>query len=198
MSPAQRENLSPLSDLELVERYKNTLDKLYVGELFKRYSHLVLGLCINYFKDKDDAKDALVQIFEKLFDELRKRQIENFRVWLCFVSRNYCISALRKRKTEESRQDDYEKGVETFVEMESPLRHDDKELQLQQLEEAIKQLNEEQRICVDLFYLQERSYQDISAATGYSLKEVKSYLQNGKRNLKNILTRPEIALRKEQ
>src|ERR1041385_3184565 len=198
MGPAERENLGLLTDLELVERYKNTLDKLYVGELFKRYSHLVLGLCINYFKDKDDAKDALVQIFEKLFDELRKRQVENFRFGLCFVSRNYCISALRNRKTEESRQDDYEKGVETFVEMESPLRHDDKELQLQQLEEAIKQLNEEQRICVDLFYLQERSYQDISAATGYSLKEVKSYLQNGKRNLKNILTRPEIALRKEQ
>ncbi|HEY6160658.1 MAG TPA: sigma-70 family RNA polymerase sigma factor [Bacteroidia bacterium] len=198
MSPAQRENLSLLTDLELVARYKNTLDKLYVGELFKRYSHLVLGLCINYFKDKDDAKDALVQIFEKLFDELRKREVENFRVWLCFVSRNYCISALRKRKTEESRQDDYERGVETFVEMETPLRHDDKELQLQQLEEAIKQLSEEQRICVELFYLQERSYQDISAATGYSLKEVKSFLQNGKRNLKNILTRPEVVLRKEQ
>src|ERR1051325_4114427 len=160
MSPAQRENLSLLTDLELCARYKNTLDKLYVGELFKRYSHLVLGLCINYFKDKDDAKDALVQIFEKLFDELRKREVENFRVWLCFVSRNYCISALRKRKTEESRQDDYERGGETFAETETPLRHDGKELQLQQLEEAIKQLSEEQRICVDLFFLQERSYHD--------------------------------------
>jgi len=188
MGPAQRENLSLLTDLELVSRYKLTLDKLYVGELFKRYSHLVLGLCINYFKDKDNAKDALVQIFEKLFDELKKREVENFRAWLCFVSRNYCISYLRKQKTENTRQKDYQIGQETFVEMEPVVRHDDKEVQLQHLEEAIKQLNEEQRICVDLFYLQEKSYQDIAAATGFSLKEVKSFLQNGKRNLKNILT----------
>jgi RNA polymerase sigma factor (sigma-70 family) len=188
MGPASRENLKILSDLELVARYKKTLDKLYVGELFKRYSHLVLGLCINYFKDKDDAKDASSQIFEKLLDELLKREVENFRVWLCFVSRNFCISALRKRKTEKGRQDDYESGQDTFVEMESPVRHDDKELKLQQLEEAIKQLNEEQRVCVELFYLQEQSYQDIAAATGYTLNEVKSFLQNGKRNLKNILT----------
>jgi RNA polymerase sigma factor (sigma-70 family) len=189
MSPAQRENLRILSDLELVARYKHTLDKLYVGELFKRYSHLVLGLCINYFKDKDDARDASSQIFEKLLEELLKREVENFRVWLCFVSRNHCISALRKRKTEKGRQNDYESGQDTFVEMENPVRHDDKELQLQQLEEAVKQLSEEQRVCVELFYLQERSYQDIAAATGYSLNEVKSFLQNGKRNLKNILTR---------
>jgi RNA polymerase sigma-70 factor (ECF subfamily) len=188
MSPAQRENLSILSDLELVSRYKKTLDKLYVGELFKRYSHLVLGLCINYFKDKDDAKDASAQIFEKLLEELLKREVENFKVWLCFVSRNHCISALRKRKTEKGRQKDYESGQETFVEMEEPLRHNHKELKLQQLEEALKQLGDEQRICVELFYLQEKSYQEIAAATGYHLNEVKSFLQNGKRNLKNILT----------
>jgi RNA polymerase sigma factor (sigma-70 family) len=188
MTPAQRENLGPLSDLELVSRYKLTLDKLYVGELFKRYSHLVLGLCINYYKDKDNAKDALTQIFEKLFDELRKRDIEHFRIWLCFVSRNFCISDLRKKKTENKRQHDYESGQETFVEMEPVLRHDDKEVQLQKLEEAIKQLNEEQRVCVELFYLQEKTYTDIAAATGYDLKQVKSFLQNGKRNLKNILT----------
>lgn len=188
MTPAQRENLGPLSDLELVSRYKLTLDKLYVGELFKRYSHLVLGLCINYYKDKDNAKDALTQIFEKLFDELRKRDIEHFRIWLCFVSRNFCISDLRKKKTENKRLHDYESGQETFVEMEPVVRHDDKEVQLQKLEEAIKQLNDEQRVCVELFYLQEKTYTDIAAATGYDLKQVKSFLQNGKRNLKNILT----------
>ena len=198
MSPAQRENLTILSDADLVSRYKLTLDKLYVGELFKRYSHLVLGLCINYFKDKDDAKDALVQVFEKLFDELPKRQIENFRVWLCFVSRNYCISALRKRKTDKTRQQDYTSTQESFVEMEPVVRHDEKEFKLQQLEDAIKQLNEEQKICVELFYLQDKSYQEIAAATGYSHKDVKSFLQNGKRNLKNILTQPGAGIRENQ
>src|ERR1051326_6145111 len=133
MSPAQRENLSLLSDLELVSKYKLTLDKLYVGELFKRYSHLVLGLCISYFKDKDRGKDELLQIFEKLFEELKKREIENFRVWLCFVSRNHCISSLRKQNTENARQNEFERGQDTFVEMEEPARHDEKEVQLEKL-----------------------------------------------------------------
>lgn len=189
MTPAQRENLGMLADLELISRYKRTLDKLYVGELFKRYSHLILGLCINYFRNKDDAKDALVQIFEKLFDELLKREVVNFRIWLCFVARNHCVSVLRKRKTEHHRHQEYETAQEVFVEMEPVPRPEDKEMKLQQLEDAVKQLSEGQRKCVELFFLQERSYQDIAAATGYSLNEVKSYLQNGKRNLKIILTR---------
>lgn len=188
MAPSQSENLSVLTDPELIARYKFTLDKNYVGELFKRYSHLVLGLCINYFKNKDEAKDALIQIFEKLFEELRKREVENFPGWLTFVSRNHCISVLRKRKTEFERKTDYSYSEEKFVESYEGLRHDEKEIQLQQLEEAVKQLDYEQRICIELFYLKERSYNEISAATGFSLKEVKSYLQNGKRNLRILFS----------
>ena len=75
-------NQSHLTDNELVKQYKITADKIYVGELYKRYTHLVLGMCINYFKDKDVAKDVVLQIFEKLFDELKKREVENFKAWL--------------------------------------------------------------------------------------------------------------------
>jgi RNA polymerase sigma-70 factor (ECF subfamily) len=188
MGPSQRENLSLLTDLDLISRYKATLDKNYVGELFKRYSHLVLGLCINYYKDKDDAKDALLQIFEKLFDELQKHKVENFKNWLCFVSRNHCISALRKQKTETSRMLDYNYTTEKQTEPELRIEKPDKEDEYNKLEEAIQALSSEQRICVELFYLKEKSYNEIVAATRFSLKQVKSFLQNGKRNLKIILT----------
>ena len=188
MTLSRNENLAILTDLELIARYKFTLDKNYVGELFKRYSHLVLGLCINYFKNKDEAKDELLQIFEKLFDALRKTDVENFPGWLTFVSRNHCISVLRKRKTETERKADYNYSEEKFVESYEGVRHDEKEIQLQQLEEAVKELEYEQRICVELFYLKERSYSEIASATGFSEKQVKSYLQNGKRNLRIILS----------
>ena len=188
MIPSQNENLASLTDPELISRYKITLNKNCVGELFKRYSHLVLGLCINYFKNKDEAKDALLQIFEKLFDELRKREVENFPGWLTFVSRNHCISVLRKRKTENERKVDFNYSEEKFVESYEGVRHDEKEIQLQALEEAIEELDEEQKICVELFYLKEKSYNEIAAATGFSVKQVKSYLQNGKRNLRIILS----------
>ena len=188
MIPSRNENLASLTDHELIARYKITLNKNCVGELFKRYSHLVLGLCINYFKNKDEAKDALLQIFEKLFDELRKREVENFPGWLTFVSRNHCISVLRKRKTENERKSDFNYSEEKFVESYEGVRHDEKEIQLQALEEAIEELDEEQKICVELFYLKEKSYNEIAAATGFSVKQVKSYLQNGKRNLRIILS----------
>ncbi|MEW6468044.1 MAG: sigma-70 family RNA polymerase sigma factor [Bacteroidota bacterium] len=187
MTSYRNEHLGALSDTELVARYKFTLDKTYVGELFKRYSHLVLGLCINYYRDKDEAKDALLQIFEKLFDELRKRDVENFRPWLTFVARNHCISTLRKKKTERGRKEDFSYTGEKFVEYEDSLRQNEQEVRLQALEEAVKELDEEQRICVELFYLKEKSYNEIAAATGYSVKQVKSYLQNGKRNLRILL-----------
>ena len=95
---------SHLTDNELVKQYKATADKIYVGELYKRYTHLVLGMCINYFKDKDVAKDITLQIFEKLFDELKKREVENFKAWLTFVVRNYFISELRKIHPQKHKQ----------------------------------------------------------------------------------------------
>jgi RNA polymerase sigma-70 factor (ECF subfamily) len=55
------------------------------------------------------------------------------------------------------------------------------------LEEAIQELSEEQKLCVNLFYLQKKSYQQITDRTGFTLMQVKSYIQNGKRNLKIIL-----------
>ena len=93
-------NYSQLTDTELVKSYKATADKQLVGELYKRYTHLVLGMCIYYFKDRDVAKDIVLQIFEKLFEELKKREVENFKGWHTFVVRNYCISELRKKQTQ--------------------------------------------------------------------------------------------------
>lgn len=179
-----------LSDNELIAKYRETDDKFYVGELYKRYSHLVLGACLGYFRDKDESKDAVIRIFEKLFDELKKREIENFRVWISFVTRNFCISELRKKQVQQGREIEY-KYTEAAEEAANDPRLEpqpDKEAQLQNLEEAIASLNLAQQTCIRLFYLEGKSYHDIAALTGYAVNEVKSYLQNGKRNLKIILT----------
>lgn len=186
----RNKTVKQLSDNELIAKYRETDDKFYVGELYKRYSHLVLGACLGYFKDKDESKDAVTRIFEKLFDELKKREIENFRVWISFVTRNFCISELRKKQVQLGRDAEY-KYAEAAEEAANDPRMEpqpDKEVQLQKLEEAITSLNAPQQTCIRLFYLEGKSYQDIAALTGYAINEVKSYLQNGKRNLKIILT----------
>jgi len=177
---------SHLTDNELVNEYKKSGNKEYVGELYKRYTHLVMGMCIQHMKDKDVAKDMVIQIFEKLFNELQKREVENFKAWLTFVVRNYCISELRKMQTQQLRSDEYEYNLKT-EQIYTENACDEKELQFKKLETALLHLNPFQKKCIELFYYKNMTYSQIVELTGYSVNEVKSYIQNGKRNLKLLM-----------
>ncbi len=180
-----------LSDTELIKLYRESLDKNYVGILYKRYAHLVLGTCVFYLKDRDAGKDATLQIFEKMFEELKKREVDNFKVWISFVTRNFCISELRKKRVQLERDKEFHKTESTLMESEEPLRHSNaegKEIQLQRLEKAVERLNVAQKKCIELFYLQEKTYHEVAAMTGFTMNEVKSHIQNGKRNLKLLLS----------
>jgi len=189
MDFSNSEYLKQLSDAELIAQYKKQVDKQLIGELYKRYTHLVLGMCIHYFKDIDVAKDVVVQIFEKLFDELKKREIENFKAWLTFVVRNYCISELRKIQTQSNRNLQYQYEMKQQIQESDIDNRFEQEEKLNQLEKALNNLNPFQKKCIELFYLKNRSYVQIAQLTGYSLNEIKSHIQNGKRNLKLLITK---------
>jgi RNA polymerase sigma factor (sigma-70 family) len=181
------EKYNEYSDNELIAEYKSTQNNVFVGVLFKRYSHLVLGLSLKYLKDKDDAKDAVMQIFEKLLSDLLKHQIEYFKSWLYTFSKNHCLMIIRNQQTRLKKDSEVQANAGLFMETGSGLHlneNSDKEQEYQALEKAIEGLNAEQKICIDLFYLKQKSYNEITEITGYSLNEVKSYIQNGKRNLK--------------
>lgn len=187
-----RNHIDQLSDGELVAGFQETGNNEILGELYKRYSHLVYGLCLKYFKDEAESKDAVIRIFEKLMKDLKKHKVEHFKSWLYMVSKNFCLMELRKRKTNIRRIDEYKNHVTQAeypeaVSMEQE-EMEERELQLNKMEEAMKCLKEEQRICVELFYLKEKSYQEVADETGFELKKVKSFIQNGKRNLMLFLT----------
>ena len=188
---AKGENYTTLTDEELVERYRNSHETVYIGELYQRYTHLVFGVCMKYFKDEATAEDASMQIFEKLISELKKHHITAFKPWLHTVVKNHCMMLFRKESTEEKRKTMLKHDTGNVVENpeENHLQEAaEKEFILQHLRESIDELKEEQRICIELFYLKESSYAEISLITGYNQNEVKSYIQNGKRNLKNFIT----------
>lgn len=189
-----RKNISDLSDADLVKQYKKTNQKKFVGELFSRYSHLVYGVGLKYLRSADDAKDLTVDVFEKLMTDLHKSEVKNFKAWLHVVSKNQCLMILRKK----SRTDQREQRIETIeYSLKQQDELEDKKLQeekINQLEAAIQLLKPEQKNCVELFYLEQKCYQEVAELTGFSLKQVKSYIQNGKRNLKIILTKNEIAI----
>ncbi len=158
-----------------------------MGILYKRYAHLVLGLSIKYLKDKDEAKDAVMHIFEKLMSDLLKHDVQYFKSWLYTFSKNHCLMIIRTKQARLGKEVDMQINASSFMETETDLHpnsYEEKEKAYHALEKAIEELNEEQKRCIDLFYLKEKSYQEIAQVTGYTLNEVKSFIQNGKRNLK--------------
>lgn len=182
-------SIKKFTDEELVERYVNSRKNSYVAELFNRYTVMVYGVCIKYLKDEDESKDATMQIFEKLITDLPKHTIRNFRPWLHMVTRNHCLMKLRKEAgIINISTDDYVLESEDFVENGIDMHHiteaHEKEAKYVKLEKAVEGLTDEQRKCIELFYYQKKCYDEIVEITGYSYKQVKSYIQNGKRNLR--------------
>ena len=186
------------SDENLVINYQNTKNNLVVGELFKRHSLMCYAVCIKYLKNDDAAHDATMNIFEKLFNDLQKHQINNFKSWLHTVCKNHCLILLRKPNVLVSIDESEEENSHLFMQLSNVLNHDDnkheKEEKLQVLEQSIFELKNKQRECIELFFLKQKSYQEISKQTGYTENEVKSYIQNGKRNLKIILEQKGITM----
>ena len=175
-----------LSDEEILQRYKSSEDKKWLGIIYERYTHLAFAVCMKYLKNEASAEDAVMDVFEKLMSDLLKHEISNFQSWLHTYLRNHCLMQLRKGKSARIISID-EKNEDRIVESNDGLHPTDKDLleyDLQNLEIAISELKEEQRQCVELFYLKKLSYEDVSRETGYAFKEVKSHIQNGKRNLK--------------
>lgn len=178
------------NDQEIIAAYKKSRDKQTLGILFERYSHLVFGVCMKYLKDQDESKDAVLSIFEKLMDDLLKYEVKHFSSWLHSVARNYCLMQLRNKQALQKKGDEFaeynsvfmENGIDSHLSFEKNSEED-----FVNLDKAIAALNTEQKICIELFYLKGKCYQEVAELTGYGMNEVKSYIQNGKRNLKIYL-----------
>jgi RNA polymerase sigma-70 factor (ECF subfamily) len=180
------ERLNLLNDQELISHYRSTQDVRAVGALFQRYKHLVYGVCVKYFKNTNDAEDAVMEIFEKLHLDLKKSEPNQFKSWLYMVARNHCLMQLRKAGLAVE-------YPETLPQQETATDDlDDKMIQevlFEKLEKGLFGLRSEQKTCLELFYLKEMSYKQIVVQTGFGLAEVKTHLQNGKLNLKKLLSK---------
>lgn len=185
-------NRQSLADLDLIAEYRSSGDSAFVGELFERYSVQIFAICRKYFRDQDEAKDMAMEVFEYLLVELKKYEIQTFKSWLARATSNFCLMRIRKNKSLEGKAEDYKKNelavMETSHDLHPEAEATEKELELQRLELALGGLNVEQKTCVELFFLQGKSYDEIVTLTGYNYNQVKSFIQNGKRNLKIRLT----------
>lgn len=177
------EKYSHISDTALLERFYADCNNEWLGIILERYTYLLLGVCMKYLKNEEEAKDAVQQIFLKAITELGKYKIDYLKSWLYMVAKNHCLMKLRDKHIIVSAEE--QRGLTAQETDKQSLM--DKEMALTYLEKALDELNAEQKTCVTLFYLQKRSYQEIAEQTGFSLLQVKSHIQNGKRNLKILV-----------
>ena len=177
------------SDEELLKHYKESGNKELFADLFKKHVSVVYGTCLYYLQDKAEAQDATMQLFERLMLDINNREIDNFKGWLSFVVRNHCISLIRKNKSYQKNMKSYGdfEYEDTTYETEEKIQSVSDDVMIEHMKLSLPKLKEGQRICLELFYLQNKSYQDIANETKYTLNEIKSYIQNGKRNLKLLL-----------
>ena len=152
-----------------------------LGELYQRYLDLVYGVCLKYMKEPEDAKDCVLSIFEELVVKLRKHPVQHFKAWLYQLSKNHCLMKLRKQKTQPV---NIELSDVHLQENDHPIFEFNKENNLVQMEYCLGRLPIQQKQVIELFYLQNKCYKEIAISSGLDVNSIRSFIQNGRRNLK--------------
>ncbi|HZZ75069.1 MAG TPA: sigma-70 family RNA polymerase sigma factor [Puia sp.] len=171
-----------LTDQEILQYFYADRNNEWLGALLERYTMLLYGVSMKYLKNPEEARDAVQQIFLKVITELQKYEVSYFSSWLYMIAKNHCLMQLRNRR--------HGISVDLVNEPVSEINDPDplqNETLLKDLEDALQHLNSEQKTCIKMFYLDKMTYQAIASETGFNLLQVKSYIQNGRRNLRLLL-----------
>lgn len=195
-----RKNVVEFSDEELLARFHNGGDLKVLGELYSRYMHLVFGVCLKYLRNREESRDAVMNIFEKIASEPGRHRPDNFRAWLYVVTKNFCLMEIRSAASGKAKYDEWAAEQDTFMESDPFMHHVGREGNEtdRALKECISKLTELQKESVELFYFHNKCYREIAEKIGSDEKRVKSLLQNGKRNLRLCLEGKNVRYEEEQ
>ena len=182
---------SRLDDEELTEKIIIENDHKAIEEIFNRYTHLLYGVCLKYLKDTEQSKDAVMEVFQATLEKITSTEIKNFKAWIYTITKNHCLMQLRKtssfnRLKKGILENFWSEIMESDIEM-NLINEETESNQEDNLNQALTQLKKEQEVCIRMMYLENKSYKEIAGITGYTLNEVKSFIQNGKRNLKILI-----------
>jgi RNA polymerase sigma factor (sigma-70 family) len=175
-----------IGEQELLNTFYQDRNKEWLGILLQRYTLLLLGVCMKYLKNEEAARDAVQQIFLKAITEMEKYRVDYFKSWLYMIAKNYCLMQLRNKNRQPLELNEQE-IIQEETDFLASIR--EKDQLLDWMHEGLQTLNPEQQQCLILFYLEKKSYQEVAEQTGFNLLQVKSFIQNGKRNLKLMIQR---------
>ena len=172
-------HIKKLSDEELFGRYLQSGNSRFAEELYRRYFHIVLGVAYKHLQDKEEAKDVVMEVFEKFIVESKIQVVQNFGGWIYVTTKNACLNRIKSKERNSKKLEEYSQNLSHSL-----AENEFEEEILAILPNAIDSLNEHQKDCIRLFFIERKSYKEIMETTGFSEMQVKSYIQNGKRNLK--------------
>lgn len=179
-----------ITDAELVLAYKKQDNKEALGALYQRYMDLIYGVCTKYLKDRELAKDTVLNIYEELVSKLHRHDVDNFKSWLYMVAKNHCLMYLRSPKNQRTKE--FVPEVMQLDETPHLNGELENEANFNKLEKCLQTLVKEQEKSVKLFYYEQKCYKEIADLTGYEVGQVRSYIQNGRRNLKLCMDKNEV------
>jgi len=181
-----RRNKKDFSDEELLNLYLKSGEQSHMGVLFERYMEMVYGVGLKYLKNANLAEEAVMNIFEEVMEKVKKHEIIAFRGWLYVLSRNHCLMQLRKEK-KNRKQDSALKSMYSTAQMHPVVEEENNEKRTNRLKDCLEKLSAQQKDCVEMFYYQEYSYKEIAEMKKESVGKIRSFIQNGRRNLKNCI-----------
>jgi RNA polymerase sigma-70 factor (ECF subfamily) len=176
-----------LTDEELVRQYLDTGNEEAIGLLYHKYYPTVVYVCNKYLENKHDSEDAAMEVFTNLPELLKKFEIKQFRKWLYSIVRNECRMVLRKKKSSSITIQESVEWPEFVEKTEAVHPVDKRKERLQWITEAMTTLEGEVRICVALFYAEDKTYIEISEITGWEIRHIKNCLQTARRQIKNFI-----------
>jgi RNA polymerase sigma-70 factor (ECF subfamily) len=151
--------------------------------LVKRHERAVYGMGVSFFCNSEDASDFTQEVFLKVFRSLpRFEGRSRFSTWLYKIAYNTAVNGIKRRREYRSLAED-----ECLSDEETPERKVLRSAAREAVLEALAGLPERYRICVDLFFFYDRSYQEIGVITGYPVNTIKSHVFRAKKLLREKL-----------
>jgi RNA polymerase sigma-70 factor (ECF subfamily) len=179
------QNIELQEDLRLLLKYKGSRQQEDLSIFFEKYMPMIYGVCLKYLKNEEKSKDAVMDIYEKLVKKLLKHEVEYPKSWLYTLTKNHCYEILRSQsRVMEKENDAYLMYSEEVYRLNEG---DTLEKDVEMLNDCIEKLEKQQKESIKLFYLEKRTYKEVTEILGIKWSQARSLIQNGRRNLKNCM-----------
>lgn len=165
------------SETELVTELLARRDGRIFEELYRRSRRKIFGVCFNLLGEAAAAEDACHDAYIRAWEKLDSLRGSDFTAWVRRIAANRCYDELRRRRPDELDENHPEPATDHRIDRSVIARQE-----LDRAIDVIASLEEHQRRVFLLRHIDHHSYEEISEATGFDAKQVKSYLQNARRN----------------